>query len=515
MYGLLGFLPLAFNLISENLQITLERDMKQIGVKRYYIIILAGLSLFLTHRPLFAEKFEGPSPLASHFKKKYTDDLNSLLDRRYIRVLTTFNKTNFFLSGSRTLGFEYALLKKYEKFLNEEVKQDDLKVVLEFIPIPHNQLIPALVNGLGDIAAAGLTITSERLKRVDFTNPYLSGIDEIVVINKDVEGLTTLEDLSRRKVFVRKSSSYYSSLLSLNEKLIRKRIPAVRLLMADENLETEDILELVNSGALEITISDSHLARIWSGIFDNIEALTHLKVRTGGRISWMVRKDNPQLKESLNRFIKTHKKGTLLGNIYFNRYYKSNKWIKNPLTSQEQRKLYRYRDLFQKYASLYGFDWMLIMALAYQESGLDQNKKNPSGATGIMQILPSTAMDKNIAIPNIHLAECNIHAGTKYLAFLRDRYFDDEGIRERDKVRFTLAAYNAGPAKIIKTRRLAGKIRLDSNRWFRNVEMAALKVIGQETVGYVSNINKYYVLFKFAFENEQTRGLEKEKFIND
>ena len=155
------------------------------------------------------------------------------------------------------------------------------------------------------------------------------------------------------------------------------------------------------------------------------------------------------------------------------------------------------------------------MALAYQESGLDQNKKNPSGATGIMQILPSTAMDKNIAIPNIHLAERNIHAGTKYLAFLRDRYFDDEGIREQDKVRFTLAAYNAGPAKIIKTRRLAGKIRLDPNRWFRNVEMAALKVIGQETVGYVSNINKYYVLFKFAFENEQTRGLEKEKFIND
>jgi membrane-bound lytic murein transglycosylase MltF len=151
------------------------------------------------------------------------------------------------------------------------------------------------------------------------------------------------------------------------------------------------------------------------------------------------------------------------------------------------------------------------MALAYQESGLDNNKKSPSGAIGIMQVLPSTAADKNVGIRNVQLLENNIHAGIKYLAFLRNRYFNDDKMRDRDRVRFTLASYNAGPAKIKRTRKLALKMGLDSNRWFRNVEMAALKIIGQETVRYVSNINKYYILFKFAFKDEEVRRLEKEK----
>ena len=473
--------------------------MKRIIIKCHYIVLL-GLFLFLMQGTLLDANSMDPLPLDSHFSKKYTDDLRSLLERRYIRVLTTFNKTNFFLSGLQQFGFEYSLLKDYEKFLNKKFKRNDLKVVLEFITVSRDQLIPALVNGLGDIAAAGLTITPERLKKVDFTNPYLSGIDEIIVANKSVKGLKTLENLSGRKVFVRQSSSYYNSLVSLNKKFLQKGMQSVQIIKADENMETEDILELVNSGAIEITVSDSHIAKIWSGIFDNLKVLYHLKVQSGSKIAWMVRKNNPELKESLNMFIKTHKKGTLLGNIYFNRYYKNNIWIKNPLASEERKKLYKYMSLFQKYGSQYGLDWMLIMALAYQESGLDNKKKNPSGAIGIMQVLPGTASGRNIAIHNINLAENNIHAGVKYLAFLRDRYFNDKDIREQDRVRFTLASYNAGPAKIKKARRLARKMRLNPNKWFRNVEMAALKLIGQETVSYVSNINKYYVLFRLVFE---------------
>ena len=225
----------------------------------------------------------------------------------------------------------------------------------------------------------------------------------------------------------------------------------------------------------------------------------------------MVRKNNPELKESLNKFIRTHRKGTLLGNIYFNRYYKNTKWIKNPLSNREQKNLLRHMELFKKYSEQYGFDWMLIMAMAYQESGLEHKKKSPAGAIGIMQVRPLTASDKNISIKNVHLLENNIHAGVKYLAFLRDRYFKDTDIRERDRVRFTLAAYNAGPAKIQKARKLAQKMGMDPNRWFRNVEIAALKLIGQETVRYVSNINKYYVIFRLFFEKEEARSSEKKK----
>ncbi len=498
----------------------LEQNMKRIIIKSHYIVLI-GLSLFLMHGTLWGADYSAkggagdPLPLASHFTKKYTDDLSGLIEKRYIRILTTLNKTNFFLAGSRQHGFEYALLKEYGEFLNKRLKRSDLKVVLEFIPVPRDQLMPALVKGLGDIAAAGLTITPERLRKVDFTNPYLTGIDEVVVAHKSVSGLESLEDLSGRKVFIRQSSSYYNSLISLNKTLSLKGKSPVQIIKADENLETEDILELVSSGAIEITISDSHIARIWDSIFKDIQVLYHLKVRKGSKIAWMVRKNNPELKQSLNKFIKTHKKGTLLGNIYFNRYYKDTKWIKNPLVSGERKKLRKYRRLFQKYASKYGFDWMLIMALAYQESGLDNKKKSASGAVGVMQVLPRTAADKKINIKNIHLLENNIHAGVKYLAFLRDRYFNDEDIRQRDRVRFTLASYNAGPAKIRKARILAGKMGLNPDRWFRNVETSVLKLVGQETVRYVSNINKYYVLFTLAFKKEETRASEKKKIMEN
>lgn len=488
----------------------MKRFMK---ICRY--IVLAVLVVFLLPWDTLGENSRVMLPLDSHFKKKYTDDLNSLLSKRYIRVLTTFNKTNLYLSGGKLYGFEYSLLKDYEKFLNKRVKRQDLKVVLEFIPVSRDQLIPALVNGFGDIAAAGLTITSERLGHVDFTDPYLTDIDEVIVVNKNVRGIKGLEDLSGRKVFVRQSSSYYESLVSLNKKLSEKRLPPVQIVKADENLETEDILELVNSGAIRITVSDSHIAKIWSRVFENLQVLDYLKVRDGGKIAWMVRKNNPQLKDSLNKFIKTHRKGTLLGNIYFNRYYKNTKWIKNPLGDREQKKLRRHIELFKKYSEQYSFDWMLIMALAYQESGLEHKKKSSAGAVGIMQVLPLTASDKNVGIKNVHVLENNIHAGIKYLAFLRARYFSDTDMRERDRVRFTLAAYNAGPAKIQKTRKLAQKMGMDPNRWFRNVEIAALKIIGQETVRYVSNINKYYVVFRLFFEKEAVRSSEKNGITGD
>jgi membrane-bound lytic murein transglycosylase MltF len=448
-------------------------------------------------------------PLATHQKEKYTDDLSVLLERRFIRVLTSFNKTNFFLSGGEIYGFEYSLLKDYEKFINRKIKRNGLRVVVEFIPVARDMLMPALLDGLGDIAAAGLTVTPERLRRVDFTEPYMTGIDEVIVTSKKVRGLNTLENLSGKRIYVRKSSSYHESLLSLNERLSEKGLRPVRIVMADETLETEDILEMVDSGALEMTVADSHIADIWSRVFEDMHVFESLKIRKGGEIAWMVRKDNPGLKASLNEFIKGHRRGTLIGNIYFNRYFKDNRRIRNPFGKNEDDTHRRYEKLFKKYAARYGFDWVLIKALAYQESNLSNKKRNPSGAVGILQVRPQTASDRNVGIKDVHLLENNIHAGVKYLAFLRDRYFSDEDIRERDRVRLSLAAYNAGPAKVRRARALAGKMGLNPNRWFRNVEMATLKSIGQETVRYVSNINKYYVIFSLAAGVEKRRSEAK------
>ncbi|MFO7816419.1 MAG: transglycosylase SLT domain-containing protein [Thermodesulfobacteriota bacterium] len=435
-------------------------------------------------------------PLDAHMTESYTDDLPGLLQKRYIRVLTTLNRTNFFVSDGHLVGYEYSLLKGYEKFLNSDINKKNLQVVLEYIPVARDELIPKLAGGYGDIAAAGLTITPRRQKKVDFTDPYLIGVSEVVVTRVKGTSLEDIRDLSGKRVAVRESSSYYQSLKRLNDEFREQDLDPVEIVVLSEELETEDILEMVNSGALEITVADRHIAEAWKKVLENIAVHEDMQLRKGGEIAWMVRKNNPKLKKSLNRFLHTHKEGTLLGNIYFRRHYKNAAALRDPTDLENWDKLRKYENIIRKYAYMYDFDWLLILALAFQESGLDNSKMSHAGAVGIMQIRPSTAGDPNVGIENVHDVENNIHAGVKYLDFLRDRYFSAEDIRPRDRVRLALAAYNAGPARIRRVRALAGEMGLDPNKWFRHVELAALRDIGQETVRYVSNINKYYVLYQ-------------------
>ncbi|MBW1784646.1 MAG: lytic transglycosylase F, partial [Deltaproteobacteria bacterium] len=87
-------------------------------------------------------------------------------------------------------------------------------------------------------------------------------------------------------------------------------------------------------------------------------------------------------------------------------------------------------------------------------------------------------------------------AGVKYLRWIHQNYFENEKMDRLNKALFTIASYNAGPAKIQQLRQEASKMGLDPNLWFRNVEVVAAKRIGRETVQYVSNIYKYYVAYR-------------------
>lgn len=463
-------------------------------------ILLAASSICLLWLRPLPGGADTSLPLDAHMEESYTDDLPGLLEKRYIRVLTTLNRTNFFISDGHLVGYEYSLLKGFEEHLNKHTVRKGLQVVLEFIPVARDELIPKLIRGFGDIAAAGLTITEERKEKVAFTRPYLTGVKEYVVTAKGGFEPGSVSDLSGRKVYVRKSSSYFQSLTALNARLHSKGKAPVHIVSVDETLETESLLEMVDAGAIGITVADSHIAKAWSQVLENIEIHQEVFLRSGAEIAWMVRKSNPKLLASLNGFLKTHKKGTLLGNIYFKRYHDEAYKLHNPTGLEEWQQLKRFKDVIKKYAVRYDFDWLLILAMAFQESELDHSRKSKAGAVGLMQVLPSTARDRNIGITNVHKLENNVHAGVKYLDFLRDRYFSSEEIRPRDRARLSLAAYNAGPAKVRQARDLAGRMGLDPNKWFRNVELAALRLIGRETVRYVSNINKYYVLYQTILE---------------
>lgn len=432
-----------------------------------------------------------------------TGDYDQMVKRKMIRVLMPYNKTFFFFDGARPRGLAYDSAMLFEKFINKKLKSKTIKVKVIVIPTSRDELFPRLREGYGDIAIANLTPTDERRKLVDFSDPLLKNVSEIVVTNTKIAPMKTYLDLAGKKVHVRKSSSYYESLKNLNQMLISVGKSPVKIIIVDDHLEDADLLEMVNADLIPAIIIDNHKGQLWQQIFKNIRLHEEAKVRDRGQIAWAFRHNNPKLKAVINSYVKTHKQGTLTGNVTFNRYLKNTKYIKNSSQGKEFKKFQNTVKIFEKYGKQYDFDSLMLAALGYQESQLDQSVKSHVGAIGVMQVLPSTAKDKNVGIANIEKIDPNIHAGAKYLRFMADRYFPvGNGLDTMNSVFFTFAAYNAGPARIVKLRKEAAKKGLDQNLWFNNVELIVAKRVGRETVQYVSNILKYYVAYKLLADKE-------------
>ena len=271
---------------------------------------------------------------------------------------------------------------------------------------------------------------------------------------------------------------------------------------ADENLQDEDILDMVNAGLVGVTVMDDLIAGFWGKIYNGITVHNDLSIADGDRIGWAVQKGTPQFLSLINEFVKDHKAGTAFGNTLLQKYLKDTKWAKNNIAPQEMEKFKTAVAFFKKYGAQYDFDWLMIAAQAYQESQIDQTKTSPVGAVGVMQIKPSTASGDPINISGVDKdMEKNINAGVKYLHFMMDHYFKGAKMTNIDRGLFAFASYNAGPNRIAKLRKQAEAEGLDPNIWFNNVEIVAAKEIGAETVNYVSNIYKYYVAYKMVAEN--------------
>jgi membrane-bound lytic murein transglycosylase MltF len=380
-----------------------------------------------------------------------------------------------------------------------------------FVPVRRDQLLPALAAGKGDIAAGNLTITPERQKLVDFSTVVYSDVSEVVVAGPASPPIASLDELAGKEVFVRKSSSYYESLVALNAKFATEKKPPVTLKEAPETLEDEDLLEMLNAGLVSLLVVDKHKADFWKQIFPTLTVHATIAVKTGGEIAWALRKGSPKLKAALDDFVTRNRVGTATGNQLLTRYLKSVKYVKNATSEAERKKFLALIQYFQKYGDEYDVDWLLMGAQGYQESQLNQAAKSPVGAIGVMQVMPATG--KAMQVGDITETEANIHAGIKYMRWMIDQYYENEPMTKLDKALFAFASYNAGAGRIASLRKLAAKRGYDPNVWFQNVEYVAAEKIGQETVTYVSNIYKYYIAYRLLMDSRaaEQEAIEKLK----
>jgi membrane-bound lytic murein transglycosylase MltF len=312
-------------------------------------------------------------------------------------------------------------------------------------------------------------------------------------------------------VWVRRSSSYRASLERLDRRLAAEGRAPLRLVEADEHLEDEDLLDMLNAGLIPLTVVDDHKARLWAKLLPRIGVREELAVREGGRIAFAIRKRSPRLKAALDAFVGKHEKGTTFGNVVFDRYLAETDFVRDAASEAERRKFERALGLFRRFGDRYGFDHLMLAAQGYQESRLDNSLRSKAGAIGIMQVLPSTARDPNVDIADIAVLENNVHAAAKYMRFVMDVFFPDAaGMDPFDRTMFAFASYNAGPARIAKLRRQATGRGLDPDRWFGQVERVVAEQVGREPVRYVSNILKYYVVYRRVAELQarKERALE-------
>jgi membrane-bound lytic murein transglycosylase MltF len=443
--------------------------------------------------------------------RRDTGDLDVMTKRREIRALVILNPVGFFYDQGHPRGAMYETLNEFQKFVNQKLKTGKIPMTISYLPMRADQIEKALTEGIGDIVAYGIVVTPEREKNFAFSTPLMTDVKQIVVTRSDAGSISTLAELGGKEVYVNPLTTYYQNLQSANEVLKKAGKAPIVIKAADKNLNDDDLVQMVNAGLIPATVTIQQRADLWRQVLPNVKPQPALVIASGQNLALAMRKNNPQLKQLVDEFVGTHAVGTSFGNTLLRRYLQNTKWVKDSTSPEELKKFHAYVALFQKYAGEYDFDVMMIAAQAYQESLLDQNKRNRSGAVGIMQVIPKYAAASPINIPNVGTADPNIHAGVKMMRNIEDTYFNDPGIDRMNKTLFVFASYNAGPNRVVELRKKATSMGLDPNVWFGNVELVAAKDIGQETVTYISNVYKYYVAYTLAAEQKalgvQTAGL--------
>jgi membrane-bound lytic murein transglycosylase MltF len=433
-------------------------------------------------------------------------DLDRMMKRHEIRALVVPSRSGFFYDRGHPRGIYFEALDEFQRFANQRFRTGSLKVNVTYIPVRPEQLENALLEGVGDVIAYGVEVTPEREKTVLFTTPIDSNVKQVIVTGPKAPPITGLEDLSGKEIYVNPLTVYYENLQQLSESLQKAGKPPILVKKADPNLTDEDLLEMVNAGLIPATATINIRAEFWSKVFPHLVLHSSIVLKEDGQLAWATRPDSPQLRKLLDAFVKGRGQGTSFGNTLLRRYLQNTEWLKDATSNEEMKKFQAYISYFKKYAAEYDFDYLMLVAQGYQESLLDQSRRNPSGAVGIMQVIPKLAAAPPINISNVDVAENNIHAGAKMMRNIADTYFKDPKLDSQNKTLMVFASYNAGPTRIARLRKKAATEGLDPNQWFGNVELVVAKDVGQETVQYVSNIYKYYVAYKLTLEELASRG---------
>ncbi len=434
-------------------------------------------------------------------------DLDDIIARDTLKAIMTYSSTSYFLYRGQAMGYEYELLERLAKHLDL-----NLKIV---IASDMNRMFEMLESGKGDLIAHGMTITRERKERFRFTEKHTTTHQVLVqrkpenwrqmkLHNISKQLVTDPLDLIGKTIHVRENSSYYQRLQNLMDEIGGE----IDIKTVSGEATTEDLINQVSRGEIKYTVADYNIASInktYNPILD-----IDVPVSFSQRIAWVVRKNSPQLLETVNEWIRSMRKQTDYYVIY-NKYFKNKKdyqrRIKSDFYALNKGKISKYDDIVKQHAESLQWDWRLLSSLIYQESKFDPNARSWVGAEGLMQMMPATA--KELGYNDVSNPKTSIEAGVKYLKKLENSW---QEIPEGERKKFVMASYNAGPNHVADARRLTEKYGGDPNVWHGEVDEYLLKLSskkffdddvvkygycrGSEPYKYVREINERFEHYK-------------------
>ncbi|MBI5509915.1 MAG: transporter substrate-binding domain-containing protein [Deltaproteobacteria bacterium] len=439
--------------------------------------------------------------MTEHHRAEYGGDLDEIRKRKVLRVAMLNNGASYFLYRGMEAGFQYELARLFAARLDVR-----LQVI---VPDRPGELLTLLADKRVDLAPIPQVGSED--PAFAYTIPFITA-DLLLVQHASEPPIMSVQGLAGREVHVRASSAYVELL-----KALQPKVPGLKIVAAPEELETEELIDKVGRREIPLTVANSVLLGVELAHRDDIQGTVALAERQP--LVYGLRKDAPALRTKMNQLIERELKGSAYDSIYA-KYFQDPKKMRQLHTeaSETSGRISPFDILVRKHSANNGLDWRLITAQMYQESRFDPNARSWVGAVGLLQIMPKTG--RELGFRNLRDPETNITAATKYMGQLIAQ--TEPTLPMRQRVRFALAAYNAGAGHVTDARLLAKKLNLDPDRWFGNVEKAMVLLEkpqyyrrarrgfcrGSEPVGYVSRIQTKYDAYATLMpaEGEDLKG---------
>ena len=439
-------------------------------------------------------------------------DLPQIKERGSLTAILNNSSTGYFIYRGQPMGYEYELLTRLAQSLEVSLSIEVTNDIEEAFRM--------LDQGEGDIIAFNMTVTAPRKERVAFTEHH-NEVKQVLVQHLPDQWRTMKRhqldkklirnplDLEGKEVHVHKNSAYAGRLANLSEEI------GGTIKVVEEDIDTETLIKMVADGEIDYTVADEDIAMVNATYYPSVDV--HTPVSFPQKVAWATRKNAPELLGAVNDWIREMKQGTDYYVIY-NKYFKSPKTmlkrVRSDYSSVAGAYISPYDELIRRAADTIGWDWRLLAAQVYQESKFDAEAESWAGATGLMQLLPSTG--EMYGVTNMFSPAQSLKAGATYISWLDNiwtKYVPDA--EERRK--FVLASYNAGQGHVLDARRLARKYGKNPERWEDVAQFLLLKAKpeyyndpvvksgycrGAEPVNYVREILQRYDRYRQLVSEE-------------